>query len=864
MSQYILKFFNKLYIKRLRTVVKNKIRRVWKRGFLTSNYLSLVEYEYHSLPLLQQWIIYLHILKLLHDTVFYKKWFLRFQTIFGSEIKVDFIQNRVKMLDSSIVFPTFHPYIECFLNKDHIFGDINQCYPIKIGRAITICLQNEEKCIWNLLQKIRQKGECQDYSFGGTFLSFVEKWQSNTFNLLLQCLDDSFLKELIPHIYSSGTNLDLVQTPNDILRAQLQLVPIDNDIKQKWIHNLNTLSNNSGDTFYKYKEYYEAIITIPFRVYHSVHVPNTLFDSSVFTIRRYLNTPEFNEILSPYWNEWDTMGFIGKIELWRKILGGIRCCLHRRIQNYSKVTIRKLSKEYGRDIWSCDPLILLDPEQKELLDLIENSAKKIRQWIKEYIEQSKQKMDQVIYGMSQPKQFVLNQVINWLNQSGKGIVLGLNGPPGVGKTTFVRNAVAPCFRNEYGESRPVITIGLGGKLSGSSLKGHGFTYVGSKCGQIVQALIQCKCMNPIFYFDELDKVSETPQGSEINSILMQITDFSQNNEFEDSYFSDIKFDLSKCIFIFSYNDSSKIDPILMNRIQEITLKPIPFQEKIHIIKEYTIPKLLKNYKIPSNLSKNYSDSIISDIVLKYTNEPGVRSAEQIMNYIISKQCLLYSQSGLDSIESIQNQLTSDSLSTFISHLEEMEVRLPFNVPQIGYINGLYATNYGIGGLLPLESNIIINDKEQDKISGNVSNVMKESQVIAKIVGSKHTTDLKLHIHCNQAGLPKDGPSAGLALALIYWSHANKTKLPHTMAVTGEITMRGQIDMVGGIIQKFFAAIHYGIKHILAPKGNQQDWENYIKNIDEPLQKHMKSLITVHWVSSFDEAVKLVRTLAKKR
>jgi ATP-dependent Lon protease len=133
----------------------------------------------------------------------------------------------------------------------------------------------------------------------------------------------------------------------------------------------------------------------------------------------------------------------------------------------------------------------------------------------------------------------------------------------------------------------------------------------------------------------------------------------------------------------------------------------------------------------------------------------------------------------------------------VSHLDSIRVELPFKEASVGHITGLYATTYGIGGLLALESRRILEEKEKDSMSGNVSKVMEESQRIAKIVGGKD--EVKLHIHYNDAGIPKDGPSAGLAMSLIYWSHRKSHKIPHTVAATGEITMRGTVDKVGGII-----------------------------------------------------------------
>ena len=251
--------------------------------------------------------------------------------------------------------------------------------------------------------------------------------------------------------------------------------------------------------------------------------------------------------------------------------------------------------------------------------------------IQAFMEKSQNILDEAVYGMKDAKTQLMQMVAQWVaNPNAVGNAIAIKGPMGTGKTTLVKHGVSKLLNREFA------FIPLGGATDSSYLEGHSYTYEGSTYGKIVDILIQCKTSNPVIYFDELDKVSETPKGEEIIGILTHLTDTTQNDKFHDKYFSEIDFDMSKCLFIFSYNDESKINPILKDRMYNIETKGYDFKEKIIISNQYLIPKLEKELDMEAGSIK-FSDEIIKYIVETYTQEEkGVRNLKRCLEVIYSK------------------------------------------------------------------------------------------------------------------------------------------------------------------------------------------------------------------------------------
>ena len=201
-------------------------------------------------------------------------------------------------------------------------------------------------------------------------------------------------------------------------------------------------------------------------------------------------------------------------------------------------------------------------------------------------------MDKSVYGHDKPKKQIERIIGQWINGEQSGYCFGFEGPPGVGKTSLAKQGLANCLKDENGETRPFAMIQMGGDSNGSTLHGHNYTYVGSTWGSIVQILIDKKCMNPIIFIDELDKISKTENGREIIGILIHLLDPAQNDCFQDKYFSGIDLDLSKALFVLSYNDAESIDRILLDRIHRVKFSNLSLDEKLKISKEYFLLKLL--------------------------------------------------------------------------------------------------------------------------------------------------------------------------------------------------------------------------------------------------------------------------------
>jgi len=251
----------------------------------------------------------------------------------------------------------------------------------------------------------------------------------------------------------------------------------------------------------------------------------------------------------------------------------------------------------------------------------------------DFMEKSIQTLDNCVYGLNDAKMQIIQMVGQWMtNPDSMGTAIAIHGPPGTGKTSLTKDGISKILGRDFA------FIPLGGAGDSSFLEGHSYTYEGSSWGKIIQILIDSKCMNPVIYFDELDKLSDSPRGVEIASILTHLTDTSQNSEFHDKYFSEMSFDLSKCLFIFSYNDESKVNPILRDRMYRIKTKGYNTKEKINIAKNYMLPKIREQVNFDESMV------IIPDDTLEYIitkpsftkNEDGVRNLKRCLEIIHTK------------------------------------------------------------------------------------------------------------------------------------------------------------------------------------------------------------------------------------
>ncbi len=478
--------------------------------------------------------------------------------------------------------------------------------------------------------------------------------------------------------------------------------------------------------------------------------------------------------------------------------------------------------------------------------------------IKSFLDTIQKTMDKAVWGHDDAKRYIIQLMGQMLrNPDSNGNIIGLWGPPGTGKTSLIKEGIAKTM------DRPFVFISLGGATDSSFLEGHSYTYEGSIYGKIANALITTKCMNPIIYFDELDKLSSSHKGDEINNLLIHLTDPVQNSHFRDKYFHGIDLDLSKATIIFSFNNPALIDKILLDRITTIETKYLLLDQKIYIGKNYLLPEILKDVGL-TNESVIIDSKIIRFIVEKYTNEGGVRKLKSLLYNIVRELNIAnLTKTKLNNKNIIfPYHITEENVKTIFKNKYEFEYDKINKEPKVGIVNGLYATTSGIGGVLPIETLWIpTNNSLEIKATGCLEKVIKESTQVAcslawNLLSTETQNDLLkqwkdnprgFHLHCPDGSTPKDGPSAGAALTLALYSMFTNKKIRNDMALTGEINLQGNVTAIGGLEEKMEGAKRAGVTLVLYPKENQKDVDKIKERNTELFQNGftIKAVETIH-------------------
>ncbi|MDG2504996.1 MAG: endopeptidase La, partial [Crocinitomicaceae bacterium] len=407
----------------------------------------------------------------------------------------------------------------------------------------------------------------------------------------------------------------------------------------------------------------------------------------------------------------------------------------------------------------------------------------------------------------------------------KSPILCFYGPPGVGKTSLGKS-IAEALGRKY------VRMSLGGLHDESEIRGHRKTYIGAMPGRIIQNLKKAEKANPVFVLDEIDKLGRSNHGDP-SSALLEVLDPEQNNAFYDNYI-ETEFDLSKVLFIATSNSLSTIQGPLRDRMEIIEVNGYTLEEKVEIAIRHLIPKQIKEHGINKE-HIIFGKKILKQVVESYTNESGVRGLDKVIAKLVRNRTRQIAME-----ESFESKLTADDLFDILGSGRSKVKSIDSNT--FGVVTGLAWTSIG-GDILFIESSIT-NGKGKLTLTGNLGDVMKESAIIAleylkahaSIIGvAQDAFDVhNVHIHVPEGATPKDGPSAGITMLTSLASIFSKQRVKKNIAMTGEITLRGDVLPVGGIKEKILAAKRSGVKEIILCARNKQD-------IDEIKESYLKGL-----------------------
>jgi len=487
--------------------------------------------------------------------------------------------------------------------------------------------------------------------------------------------------------------------------------------------------------------------------------------------------------------------------------------------------------------------------------------------INKYMKNVSNILDNAVHGHEKAKRQIERIIGQWMNGEQSGYCFGFEGPPGVGKTSLAKKGIAECLKDDNNVSRPFSFIAIGGSSNGSTLEGHNYTYVGSTWGRIVDILMEKKCMNPIIFIDELDKVSKTEHGKEIIGILTHLIDTTQNDSFQDKYFNGIDLDLSKALFIFSYNDVDAIDKILLDRIHRIKFEHLTLDDKLVITKQYILPEIYSKMGIENIIS--LTDDVIETIIEQYTNEPGVRKLREILFEIIGEINLSILKENKDYELPIHISF-EDVKHVYLKNRHEIINKKIHSESSVGIITGLWANAAGRGGILPIQCNFFPSNTFLElKLTGMQGDVMKESMNVAKTLAWTLLEEQKMeeliklfektklqgiHVHCPEGAVPKDGPSAGTAITMVIYSLLSNKKIKNNIAITGEVCLQGNVTAIGGLELKILGGIRAGVDTFIYPCENQKDFNDFYEKYKD---KEFLENIKFHQVNHIKEVIPLV-------
>ncbi len=422
----------------------------------------------------------------------------------------------------------------------------------------------------------------------------------------------------------------------------------------------------------------------------------------------------------------------------------------------------------------------------------------------------------------------------------KSPILCFIGPPGIGKTSLGKS-IAHAIGRKY------VRLSLGGLHDESEIRGHRKTYIGAMPGRILQSIKKVKSSNPVMILDEIDKVGKDFRGDP-SSALLEVLDPEQNHTFYDNYL-ELEYDLSKVLFIATANDIATIQPALRDRLEIIDLSGYAIEEKIEIAKRHLVPRQQEAHGL-KDVKLNSSDKVLQKIIEEYTRESGVRELDRQLASIMRNRAKEYATH-----KKIKSTLTTADVEEILG-ISRYSNEIYKIANQPGVAVGLAWTYVG-GDILFIET-LLSEGKGELKLTGNLGNVMKESastaltylQANAKKYGidSKAFVQKNIHIHVPEGAVPKDGPSAGITMLASLTSAFTGRKVKPYLAMTGEITLRGQVLPVGGIKEKILAAKRAGLKEIILCWQNEKDIKeieaSYIKGIKFHYVKNMQQVLDI--------------------